>query len=115
MTQAIPDHVEIEFACNNRTRRVHVLPYVPSEDEGGPKSVTMSFGEGLAAMAATPIRTLCGQKLRIGMAGSGTMASPGDFTDIFEDDDLCIACVRMLGDQSWRAFEHTRPSDLEDD
>lgn len=97
----------LEFARTESTGRVHILPWSPGpEDDGWAEPPAMGFAEGLAMAAATPVRTLCGQRLRIALAGSNAVASPGDFIggDGFTDDDLCIACVRALGDQQWRAF-----------
>lgn len=109
----IPEHAEIQFAVNLRTGTIHIVAYTPGPGEDGyTESELLSFGEGLAAMAATPLKMICGQQLRIAIAGSATRASRGDHTGRpFNDTELCIACVRLMGDQSPRVFEYDEEGD----
>jgi hypothetical protein len=99
-----PLGADLKFAQNNHTGRVHILPHAPEPGEGGYEPVDLSFGEGLAQfMTQGPIPMLCGTRLRLHPRFHEEHASyvgGGHFAD----EDLCIACVLALGDQSWRAF-----------
>jgi hypothetical protein len=100
-TRIPPLSERLEFARNTETRRVHVLCSEPArywlpvtwED---PK-VAMILG-----LLSTPCRMLCGAKLLVGV--DDRQRAVWEAGDDFDDDDLCIACVRALGDQQWRAF-----------
>jgi len=48
---------------------------------------------------------LCGARLRHTWPGA-----PGQPVSEFPDDKLCRACVRALGGQAVRAFEHPQPN-----
>ena len=110
MTSRIPPMSEqLRFARNTKTDRVHILPHVPGRDDADwVEPPTVRFAEGLMQAAETPVVTLCGQRLRIHMAGLASLAksSPGEFEagEHLTADQLCIACVKALGDQQWRAF-----------
>jgi len=103
----------LRFARNTRTLTVHIVTHAP--EPGEPGAVVReyaSFAEGLADMFTTPCHMLCGRRLLVGafdsypavwMAGSE-----------FADDDLCIACVRALGEQSWRAFHSDERGEPDD-
>jgi hypothetical protein len=101
-TRIPPLSEQLEFARNTETRRVHVLCYgpardwVPSATREDPKAAVMM------ALISTPCRMLCGAKLFVGVDDS--QRAVWEAGDDFTDDDLCIACVRALGDQQWRAF-----------
>jgi hypothetical protein len=49
---------------------------------------------------------LCGTRLHHTWPGA-----PGRLVSVFPDESLCRACVRALGDQSVRAFEHPQPDE----
>lgn len=109
MSRVPPLSERLQFARNTKTDRVHILPHVPGPDDPDWKEPpTVGFAEGLMRAAEAPVVTLCGQRLRIHMAGIASFdkSSPGEFEagEHFTDDQLCIACVRALGDQQWRAF-----------
>jgi hypothetical protein len=103
---AIPEGAELEFAVYKPTGTVHIHEDCPAPYVHAPVS-EMSFSEGLMAMWTTPQRFICGARFR----ATPGLSSPGEWVDCFEDDAICIRCVRALGDQSPRAFEHPRPGD----
>jgi hypothetical protein len=105
----IPDSAEIRFVVYTPTGTVHIHEHCPAPYVRAPVS-EMSFAEGLMAMWTTHQRMLCGEHFLVGFPGAR-----GDWEDCFEDDDFCARCIRALGDQSPRAFEHRRPSDPEDE
>ena len=76
---------QLQFARNDQTGRVHILRWCPRGEPAPFAQIVLS----------THIDVLCGTHLwdTAYVAGDG-----------FADDDLCIACVRALGGQSWRAF-----------
>ncbi len=104
----VPDGAEIEFAEYRATGTVHVVEHVPAPYIRAAGLAEMSFGEGLMAMFSTPRPMLCGARFTVGFPGSR-----GEWTDCFEDEAFCVRCIRALGDQSARAFEHPRPGDEE--
>jgi hypothetical protein len=108
MMTVIPEDAELEFAVYKPTGTVHIHQYVPRPGAEGYEEATenLSFAEGLEAMFTTHQRMLCGAHFLINILGA-----PGDWTDRFEDDAICARCVRALGGQSARAFEHARPGD----
>jgi len=75
----------LEFARNPSTGRVHIMRWCPRDE--GPSFAALTL--------SVHIRVLCG----VDLWGAPYVAGDG-----FADDDLCIACVRALGDQQWRAF-----------
>ena len=93
---------QLEFARNTETRRVHVLCseparyWLPSTWKGNPEAAA------ILGLLSTPCRMLCGAKLLVGADDS--RRAVWEAGDNFTDADLCIACVRALGDQQWRAF-----------
>jgi hypothetical protein len=80
-----PPGEPLQFARNAKTGRVHIMRWCP-RDERAP------FAE---IVLSTHTRELCGVDLWDAQYVAG---------DGFADDDLCSACVRVLGDQQWRAF-----------
>lgn len=110
-TSPIPEHVDLEFAVYMPTGTVHIHEDCPTPYVHAPVS-EMPFAEGLMAMWTTPQRMICGARFRV---SPGLPGCPGEWTDCFEDEAICGKCVRALGDQSPRAFEHHRPSDDEDE
>lgn len=109
-TTAIPESADLEFAEYTPTGTVHIHQYVPPRwlRSAGEPEVSLGFAEGLEQMSTTKQRMICGEQFRIGWGGRG------EWTDCFEDDAICGRCVRALGDQSARAFEHRRPGDPDD-
>lgn len=98
-----PESEDLEFIRNTRTGTVHILPWDDSPEE----IPAGDWGDAVAArLASPPPGMLCGTRLRHGWPGE-----PGEPVDEFGDNDLCVACVRALGDQSVRAFEHPQPGD----
>jgi hypothetical protein len=102
-TDRIPPPSEpLEFARNTKTGTVHILcseaarRWVPSTRED------IGDSETIPAALSMPFRMLCGARLLV----SGLEGFPAVWTAgySFADDDLCIGCVRGLGDQQWRAF-----------
>ena len=105
----IPDRAEIQFAVYKPTGRVHVVCHEPEPWEDGVEIEKVSFAEGLQGMFETPRRMICGARFIVGLPGAR-----GEWEDVFPDEDICGACVRVLGDRSARAFEHRRPGDEHD-
>lgn len=97
------DDGALEFIANRQTGTVHVSagPCEPPESARG------LFDAGYVGLLEA---MLCGTKLR---TGAGYAELYAYLLDTFEDDALCARCVRALGDQSARAFEHPRPGDEE--
>lgn len=86
MTNRIPPEDErLQFARNAETGRVHIMCWFPRDEPAPFTQIVLS----------TLVQVLCGTNLW----DSLYVADDG-----FTDDDLCIRCVRVLGDQSWRAF-----------
>ena len=108
----IPDSAELEFVRNNKTGTVHIRPHTPAAlgrrlhrtRAGTARLLARRHGRG----PGTPMP--CGHRVKYGYPGA-----PGDFTDTFPDEELCQPCVRSLGEQPWRAFEHRRPGDDQGD
>lgn len=101
-----PESEELKFVRNTKTGTVHVQPRDGSDPVDVPAGT--GWGEAVAAwLAAPPPGMLCGARLRLEPWGSA------EYVGTFEDEDLCAACVRLLGGQSARAFEHPRPGDRE--
>lgn len=85
MSRIPPLDERLQFAKNSKTGCVHIMRWCP-RDEPAP------FAE---VVLSALVQVLCGTNLwdSLYVAGDG-----------FTDDALCIACIRALGDQSWRAF-----------
>jgi hypothetical protein len=98
---------DLEFVENTRTGTVHILPW----DDGTSAEVPAdAWGEAIAAWLTGPRPLmLCGTKLRCSWPGA-----PGQPLSEFPDEKLCRACVRVLGDQGARAFEHPQPRSAQD-
>ena len=93
---------ELEFARNTKTGRVHILHDGPERDWvpltrecAGPAAEVLS-------MLTEPLRMLCGARMLVGAFDNYPAVWVAG--DSFADADLCIACVRALGDQQWCAF-----------
>lgn len=103
---APPPEADLDFVEYQPSGTVHVHEYIPPPWTRAAGLEHLSFGEGLMAMFTTPRRMLCGQRFLVGFPGA-----PGDWTDCFEDEAICGRCVKVLGGQSPRAFEHPQPGD----
>jgi hypothetical protein len=103
MTDRIPPQGEqLEFARNNKTGRVHILCYGPDRHWIPPTRADAGPAAEVLSMLTAPCRMLCGVRLLAGAFGQYPAVWMAG--DSFADDDLCVACVQALGDQSWRAF-----------
>jgi hypothetical protein len=107
----IPDHAELEFVKQSRTGRVHVLPYRPESWEGDEKPFMLaSFlpvsaeggDDALVDAILGRVKALCGYEGYTAPGGRLQYVCREDFND----DALCVSCVRALGDKSGRAFEY---------
>lgn len=76
---------QLQFAKNEQTGRVHILTWYP-------RSEPIPFAE---IVLSTRVPVLCGVDL---------WHPPYVAGDGFPDEDLCVRCVKALGDQQWRAF-----------
>lgn len=105
--QGYPENAELQFARNNQTGTVHVLPYQPVQEHAVPEAIAelLNSSEMFALPAVRALRMLCGTRLFVGISGT----DPAVQVEAFADEDTCHACVRALGDQSPRAFEHPVP------
>lgn len=105
----IPDHAELEFARQVRTGRVHILPYRKPEsweDDRAPVMLASPFPVNIDDDKVLDaffglVTALCGYEGYTAPGGRLQRTS----RDHFEDEALCISCVRALGDGSNRAFE----------
>ena len=80
-TRIPPGSEELEFVENTRTGTVHVLPW----DDSPPEEIPAGrWGDSVVALLTGPVSE-------------------------FPDEFLCRACVRALGDQAARTFEHPQP------
>ncbi|MGH3193352.1 MAG: hypothetical protein ACRDPY_22165 [Streptosporangiaceae bacterium] len=97
-----PEGEDLEFIENTRTGTVHILPYDGSEPQEIPAG---QWAKAIATLLTSPPPPmLCGTRLRHTWPGA-----PGQPISEFPDADLCRACIRALGDQAARAFEHPPP------
>jgi hypothetical protein len=96
-----PEHEQLEFARNTKTQRVHILC---SKETRAWTPVTRMNKDASAMLSliSDPCRMLCGVKLIVGSGGNEFPALWQDGG--FDDGDLCMSCVQVLGDESWRAF-----------
>lgn len=100
MSRIPPLDERLRFVRNTKAGRVHILPWVDGHIERalpGPRDV--SFAEVVNQLAGRQ-PMLCGASLIVGPDDDWPAVRVGSFAD----DDLCIACVRAMGEQSWRAF-----------
>jgi hypothetical protein len=103
VTRIPPLSEQLQFARNTTTGRVHILvakgpgrywvPLTRSPEHPG--------ADLMMGLLTNPCRMLCGAKFLVGATDQFPAVRTGGG---FDDDDLCIACVQALGDQSWRAF-----------
>jgi hypothetical protein len=100
--QIAPEHVDLEFARYNRTGTVHVLPYTPGPEDEDFDPVDISWAEA-GLLMLEPTIMICGDRF---VVNAMDLPSCGVWVDEFADDDICGRCVKTLGDQSPRAFEH---------
>lgn len=100
-----PDGETLRFVRQVRTGAVHIAAWAPEEPwhTGWTEPAAgRDWDETIAEWVTSPgPPMLCGYRLKFGVPGL-----PGELAggDGFEDEDLCVACVRALGDQQWRAF-----------
>ncbi len=86
---------------------MHILPWDGRPPEEVPAG---TLAEAVVALlTGPPPLMLCGARLRHTWPGA-----PGQPVSEFPDDKLCRACVRALGDQAVRAFEHPQPKSAPD-
>ena len=89
-----PAEAQLTFATNRNTKRVHVLVPLQPGDEVITEGI--SYGD-LASWFRT--RTLCGRVL-----SWSDMA----FIEAFDDERICMACHKKMGEHSDRLFEHAQ-------
>jgi hypothetical protein len=105
-----PPGEDLEFARHTGTGTVHILAWIPDPDwrdvQGakGCVSVAHLTPEQVGDLVVNRRTMLCGQAFSFG--DYGHRAKP---VEVFADEDICMSCVRALGDQSSRAFEHPQP------
>lgn len=98
----IPSEGELlEFARNTKTGRVHILcggdarNWIPCTRMNAEATAMLS-------LISSPCRMLCGVKTLVSSRAESPAVWEAGYG--FEDDDLCVSCVRALGSQGWRAF-----------
>jgi hypothetical protein len=99
-----PEGQALDFIENTGTGSVHILPWNDSEPTPVPPG---GWGDAIAALLTAPATT---DVVRL-PAPPHLAGGPGQPVSSFPDEALCAACVRALGDQSVRAFEHPQPGD----
>lgn len=95
---------DVDFVRNFATNKVHVVvPRLPIW-KADRDAVALPFA-AMADLDLWKTAMLCGFRALVGMTGSPEI-DRADFVTTFPDEDLCAACIRAMGDDSWRAFEH---------
>lgn len=102
---APPDREPLEFVRNGTTGTVHVVASETDHVEHYQRAIDRDLlpEEPMLHLALGPVLTLCGWLARTSPAFNDHR------TDCFNDDDLCRACHRALGDRAAEAFEHDTP------
>ena len=100
-----PDGETLRFVRQVRTGTVHIAAWAPEEPwHAGwtEPAAEQDWGQAMAEWVTSPgPPMLCGYRLKYGVPGLRGELAGGDG---FKDEDLCVACVRALGGQQWRAF-----------
>jgi hypothetical protein len=95
-----PPGDQLEFTRNTATGSVHILPAGTEGIERALPDTEATAAEVLYCVSRRPM--LCGVMLMVGIDDRWPAVWIGG--DHFTDDQLCVRCVRALGDQQNRAF-----------
>jgi hypothetical protein len=100
MSRIPPEGEPLQFVRNVESGTVHILPVGSDGIERALPDAEVTAAEVLYCVGRRPM--LCGTMLITGF----DERFPACYTTgyAFTDDQLCVRCVRALGDQSWRAF-----------
>lgn len=100
-TRIPPESEQLEFAQNTSTGRVHIL--CGGEARNWVPSTRLNHeAEAMLSLVSEPCRMLCGARLLVGSSDERPAVWTAGYA--FDDDALCVRCVRALGCDSWRAF-----------
>lgn len=101
--------LELDFVRHNESGTVHVV--TPADpDEVAPEFRFNEIPEDVAlSFAVGDVQTICGYLAHINIGERGD-----ERVSVFDDDDLCRRCYRVLGpEHQARAFEHAQPEKRE--
>ncbi len=100
---------DLEFVLNGKTGVVHVV----SGDEAVRERAWCRELAPLALEPPQPVLALMWGPVvaRCGWVGRTAPGFDDGYVEVFRDDSLCRQCVRSLGSQSDRAFEHAQFDD----
>jgi hypothetical protein len=105
MVTHAPDE-EPEFVRNGRTGMVHIVASDPGMRERAWTRFLAPYGlkppQPMMALMHGPVVSLCG------WVGSTSPAFEDRYIDVFCDYEICVKCVRIMGEDAHLAFEHAQ-------